>query len=73
LTFTIVVIGGANLVLRGLTSRRTTRDVDVLGERVATGIAAISPIPAPLSEAIEDVGRRLDLSHTWLNTGRPNC
>ena len=67
--FEIVVIGGANLILRNLTSRPTTRDVDVLGALENGHVQSIRPMPTPLREAVSEVGRLFDLADDWLNLG----
>lgn len=36
----LVIIGGGNLILRGLVSRPTTRDIDLLGQKTAEGVGA---------------------------------
>ncbi len=67
-TFEVVVIGGANLAMRGLVVR-TTVDVDVVAQRIETGSTyeTAHPLPEPLRIAIEDVASILDLPRRWMN------
>lgn len=69
LHYEVVVVGGGNLILRGLVTRPTTKDVDVLGEWTATGINPMRPMPEPLRLAVADVGRAYGLATDWLNLG----
>jgi hypothetical protein len=69
LHYDIVVIGGGNLILRGLVTRPTTKDVDVLGEWTAAGIKPMRPMPEPLRLAAADVARAYGLAADWLNLG----
>ncbi len=67
--YELVVVGGASLLLRQITSR-PTKDVDVLGTRTATGeVVALYGLPDPLAIAIADVGLALGLASDWLNLG----
>lgn len=69
LEYSLVVVGGAGLLLRGVVAR-PTRDVDVLGLRTPSGVVdAISSLPAPLAVAVADVGRAYGLASDWLNLG----
>jgi hypothetical protein len=63
------LIGGGNLILRGLVSRPTTKDLDLLGERTAEGVRPMPPMPEPLTKAIEDVARTYALAADWVNLG----
>jgi hypothetical protein len=65
----ILVAGGSGLLLLGLVERPTA-DVDILG-LVGEGhrYSKADPIPAPLEEAVRDVGRTLGLTERWLNNG----
>lgn len=67
--YDIVVIGGGNLILRGLVSRPTTKDLDVLGAWSPTGVEVMQPMPVPLAIAIEDVALAYGLSRDWMNLG----
>jgi hypothetical protein len=69
LHYELVLVGGGNLILRGLIARPTTKDIDVLGEWSPDGVTPLRPMPEPLREAIVDVGRALGLADDWLNTG----
>lgn len=70
--FEIVVIGGGNLILRGLVSRPTTRDIDILGEWTPSGVEALRSMPDALAMAIADVARAHGLAHDWMNLGPAN-
>ncbi len=69
LHYEVVLVGGGNLILRGLISRPTTKDLDILGARTPDGVAPLRPMPEPLHDAVVDVGRAFGLSDDWLNTG----
>lgn len=63
----IVVLGGASLVSRGLTSR-ATRDVDVLGIRQADGsVRSAYPLPPVVRDAANRVALALGLDPLWLD------
>jgi hypothetical protein len=69
LSYQVVLVGGANLMLRGIVSR-PTKDADLLGTRSPTGlIVRLDELPAPLTEAIRDVALTYALSEEWLNLG----
>jgi len=67
--YEVVLVGGGNLILRGLISRPTTKDIDILGARTAAGVERMRPMPEPLRSAIVDVARTFGLADDWLNTG----
>jgi hypothetical protein len=67
--YEVVLVGGGNLILRGLIARAATKDLDILGEWTPDGIAPIRPMPEPLRAAVIDVGRAFGLASDWLNTG----
>ena len=69
LHYEVILVGGGNLILRGLIDRPTTKDLDILGERTADGVSPIRPLPGPLRDAVIDVGRTYGLADDWLNTG----
>ena len=69
LHYEVVLIGGGNLILRGLVTRRTTKDLDLLGEWTAEGIKPMRPMPEPLRTAVVDVGRTYGLASDWVNLG----
>ena len=67
--YEVVLVGGGNLILRGLTTRPTTKDLDILGERALDVIRPLRPMPQPLRDAVTDVGRAFGLANDWLNVG----
>ncbi len=67
--YEVVLIGGGNLILRGLITRPTTKDLDLLGEWTAHGIKPMRPMPEPLRIAIVDVARAYGLASEWINLG----
>jgi hypothetical protein len=67
--YEVVLVGGGNLILRGLIARPTTKDLDILGERVLNVIRPLRPMPQPLRDAVVDVGRAFGLASDWLNVG----
>lgn len=69
LHYEVVLIGGGNLILRELVSRPTTRDLDLLGEWAPDGVKPMRPMPAPLRDAVADVGRTYGLAGDWINLG----
>ncbi len=69
LHYEVVLIGGGNLILRGLVTRPTTKDLDLLGEWTANGIKPMRPMPEPLHIAIVDVARTYGLASDWVNLG----
>jgi len=69
LHYEVVVIGGGNLILQGLVTRPTTRDLDLLGSRTASGVERMRPMPEPLRTAVLDVARAYGLADDWVNLG----
>jgi len=69
LHYEVVLIGGGNLILRGLVTRPTTRDLDLLGEWTADGVKPMRPMPEPLRIAVVDVARTYGLANDWVNLG----
>ena len=69
LHYEVVVIGGGNLILRGLIARPTTKDVDILGKWTTEGIEPMRPMPEPLRLAVANVARAYGLASDWLNLG----
>lgn len=67
--YEVVLIGGGNLILRGLVTRPTTKDLDLLGEWTADGIKPMRPMPEALRIAIFDVARTYGLANDWVNLG----
>lgn len=65
--YEVVLIGGANLLLRGVIDR-PTKDADLLGIRLPTGqVVPPRELPGALALAIGDVARAYDLAEDWLN------
>jgi hypothetical protein len=64
-----VVCGGSSLLALGLVSRPTTRDVDVLARMGVDGLDTAKPLPDWLVAAVAQVGRQMNLTETWFNTG----
>lgn len=63
----LVVLGGASLVARGLSSRATS-DVDVLGVRLPDGtVQSAYPLPAEVRAAADEVATVLGLDPMWLD------
>lgn len=69
LHYEVVLIGGGNLILRGLVTRPTTKDLDLFGEWTANGIKSMRPMPEPLRIAVLDVARTYGLANDWVNLG----
>lgn len=44
--YELVVVGGGNLILCGLITRPTTKDLDILGERAHDLIRPLRPCPS---------------------------
>lgn len=68
-SYEVVLIGGGNLMLRGLIGRATTKDLDLLGRRTPDGVESLRPLPEDLTRAIRDVADTLGLDHDWINLG----
>jgi len=67
--YEVVLIGGGNLLLRGVITR-PTKDGDLLGERGAGGsVVRMDRLPGPLERAIADVATTYGLKDDWLNLG----
>jgi hypothetical protein len=69
LHYEVVLIGGGNLILRGLITRPTTKDLDLLGAWTADGVMPMRPMPEPLRIAVVDVARTYGLANDWVNLG----
>ena len=67
--YEVVLIGGGNLILRGLVSRPTTKDLDVLGEWTPSGIRPMRAMPEPLRQGVVEVARAFNLADDWVNIG----
>jgi hypothetical protein len=68
LSYEIVVIGGASLLLLGLIARPTA-DVDVLAWWNSGKHEKADGLPPELQAAVAEVGDALQLGPRWLNTG----
>jgi hypothetical protein len=69
LAYEVVLVGGGNLLLRGIISR-PTKDGDLLGQRLEDGrIVQIRRLPDGLSRAVADVASAYGLAGDWLNIG----
>jgi len=69
LHYEVVLIGGGNLILQGLVTRTTTKDLDILGAWTTTGIKDMRPMPETLVVAVSDVARTFRLASDWINLG----
>lgn len=56
-------------MLRGLISRTTTKDIDLLGEYASEAVQPLRPLPADLARAIRDVADALGFEADWINVG----
>jgi len=69
LRYELVIVGGASLLLRGVIAR-PTKDVDVLGARIAGGgVELMAALPDHLAAAVADIALAYDLARDWLNLG----
>ncbi len=69
LRFDVVLVGGANLLLRGVIER-PTKDGDLIGQRLDSGdVAAMRELPPDLARAVADVALAYGLAPDWLNAG----
>lgn len=64
----LAVVGGAALLMLGLTSR-VTRDVDVVALVDGRALLPAEQLPAPLADAARVVARDFGLAEGWLNAG----
>lgn len=69
LHYEVVLIGGGNLILRGLVTRPATKDLDLLGQWTVDGIKPMRPMAEPLRIAVLDVARTYGLANDWVNLG----
>jgi hypothetical protein len=68
-TYEIVLVGGGDLVLRGIVSR-PTKDADVVGQRLRNGrVVPLHRLPDALARAVSAVADAYDLAPDWLNVG----
>ena len=68
LYYEVVAVGGGSLLLLGLILR-PTRDLDLVGLVEEGQIVNADPLPLPLVETADEVGRALQLEKGWLNIG----
>ena len=68
LHYEVAAIGGGSLLLLGLIDR-TTKDLDLVALLKGRELISADPLPRPLVQAAEEVGRALDLGKDWLNIG----
>ena len=68
LHYEVVAIGGGSMLLLGLIDR-TTRDLDLVALMRERELISAEPLPRPLVQAAEEVGRALNLGKDWLNIG----
>lgn len=68
LAYSLAVIGGGALLLRGVL-RRPTKDLDVAAVVENDLLATAEPLPEALSTAVVDVAAALELAPDWLNAG----
>jgi hypothetical protein len=68
LHYEVAAIGGGSLLLLGLIDR-TTKDLDLVALVKGRELFSANPLPPPLVQAAEEVGRALDLGKDWLNIG----
>lgn len=66
--YEIAAIGGGSLLLLGLLER-TTKDLDLVALIKNKELISANPLPKPLMQAAEEVGRALELGKDWLNVG----
>ena len=67
--YEVVLVGGGDLVLRGIISR-STKDADIIGQRLGNGlIVPLHRLPDPLAKAASEVADAHDLAPDWLNVG----
>lgn len=68
--YQLIICGGAALISGALVTRLTTKDIDIVAMRDATGqLTSPDPLPEELQTQIEEVARDLNLSEYWLNNG----
>lgn len=66
--YEVVAIGGGSLLLLGQ-MERTTKDLDLVALVDADRFISANPLPLKLAQAVEEVGRALELGKGWLNAG----
>ena len=68
-SYEVAAIGGGSLLLLGLIDR-TTKDLDLVALVKDQELFSADPLPLPLLQAAEDVGKTLNLGKDWLNIGQ---
>jgi hypothetical protein len=68
LAYDLVTIGGSSLMLLGLL-QRPTRDLDVVALVEGEHYVKVRALPAPLEQAVREIGGVLDIGPNWLNVG----
>ncbi len=68
LHYEVAAVGGGSLLLLGLIER-PTRDLDLVALIKDHALISANPLPSPLVQAVEEVGKALDLGKDWLNIG----
>lgn len=68
LHYEVAAIGGGSLLLLGLLDR-TTKDLDLVALVKGRNLISADPLPKPLIQAAEEVGKALNLGKEWLNIG----
>jgi hypothetical protein len=68
LAYDLVTIGGSSLMLLGLL-QRPTRDLDVVAFVEGEHYVKVRALPAPLEQAVREIGGVLDIGPNWLNIG----
>jgi hypothetical protein len=66
--YELVAIGGGSLLLLGQIAR-ATKDLDLVALVSKGKLVSAKPLPPPLLQAAEEVGRALNLGEHWLNHG----
>ncbi len=67
--YEIILVGGGDLVLRGIVAR-STKDADIVGQRLRNGrIVPLRRLPDALAKAVSEVAEAHDLALDWLNVG----
>jgi hypothetical protein len=67
--YEVVLVGGGDLVLRGIISR-STKDADIIGQRLGDDrIVPLRMLPDALARAVSEIADALDLAPDWLNVG----
>jgi len=68
LEYELVAVGGSSLLLLGLITR-ATRDLDIVAMVEGGEYVPSANLPAPLVEAVRDIGEVLGIGADWLNSG----